>query len=322
MKNSKIRIIKTSVGSVGKVTLIRELQKSGVFVIGTDMNPMSSGLYIADKKYLVPKGNKPNFLQSMIDICKIEKPNLILPDDEFESLTLSENKNLFEKMGIILLCPDFDIIKTCFDKKKTKILLNSINIPTPKIFTSKNAQFPCIIKPNFGSGSEDVYLVRNENDLKFYISKVESPLIEEYIQGEEFSIDILSDLNSEPLSIIPRLRIQTESGISTKSIIKNEQTIINFCKKISKELKLKGPSCVQCIKNKSGIKFIEINNRFGGGSILSIYACKSIIKNLIKIAKKEKPISDFEVKDGLTMLRYYNEVFLEENDILTQNENI
>ena len=49
MKNSKIRIIKTSVGSVGKVTLIRELQKNGVFVIGTDMNPMSSGLYISDK---------------------------------------------------------------------------------------------------------------------------------------------------------------------------------------------------------------------------------------------------------------------------------
>ena len=62
MKNSKIRIIKTSVGSVGKVTLIRELQKNGVFVIGTDMNPMSSGLYISDKKYVV--GIDPNMSDS------------------------------------------------------------------------------------------------------------------------------------------------------------------------------------------------------------------------------------------------------------------
>ena len=279
MKNSKIRILKTSVGSVGKVTLIRELQKNGVFVIGTDMNPMSSGLYISDKKYVVPHGANSNFIQSIIDICKIEKPNLILANDEYEAQRLSENKKLFEEMGIILFCSDFDVIKTCFDKNKTKKFLNSINVPTPKIFTSKNAQFPCIIKPSSGSGSEDVYLVHDENELKFYLSKVEkvssNPIIEEYIKGDEFSVDILSDLNSEPLSIIPRIRIQTESGISTKSIIKNEKTIINFCKKISKELKLKGPSCVQCIKNKSGIKFIEINNRFGGGSIL-FYLCLQI----------------------------------------------
>ena len=58
---------------MGKVPLIKELQKNGVFVIGTDVNPLSSGLYISDKKYVVPKGDDPNFLQSMINICKIEK---------------------------------------------------------------------------------------------------------------------------------------------------------------------------------------------------------------------------------------------------------
>ena len=75
MRNFNVRIIKTSVGSMVKVPLIKELQKNGVFVIGTDMNPLSSGLYVSDKKYVIPKGSDPNFLQSMINICKIEKPN-------------------------------------------------------------------------------------------------------------------------------------------------------------------------------------------------------------------------------------------------------
>ena len=52
MRNFKVRIIKTAVGSMGKVPLIKELQKNGVFVIGTDVNPLSSGLYISDKKYV------------------------------------------------------------------------------------------------------------------------------------------------------------------------------------------------------------------------------------------------------------------------------
>ena len=320
MRNFKVRIIKTAVGSMGKVPLIKELQKNGVFVIGTDVNPLSSGLYISDKKYVVPKGDDPNFLQSMINICKIEKPNLLLPNEEYETLTLSKNKNLFEEMGIILLCPDFDIVKTCFDKKKTKVYLDNIGIPTPVTFTPQNAQFPCIIKPNFGRGSGNMYLVNNEKELEFYLSKVESPIIEEYIQGEEFSVDIIADLSGEPLSVIPRVRIQTESGISTKGITKNEPTIIDFCKKITKELELKGPSCIQCIKNESGVKFIEINNRFGGGSILSVHACKSIIDNLIKIAKNEKPVKDFKFKEELTMLRYYNEIFLEKGKIITTDD--
>ena len=134
------------------------------------------------------------------------------------------------------------------------------------------------------------------------------------------SVDIIADLNGEPLSIIPRGRIQTESGISIKGITKNESTIIDFCKKITKELELKGPSCIQCIKNESGVKFIEINNRFGGGSILSIHACKSIIDNLIKIAKNEKPVKDFEFKEELTMLRYYDEIFLEKDKIIPAND--
>ena len=83
---------------------------------------------------------------------------------------------------------------------------------------------------------------------------------------------------------------------------------------------MKGPSCIQCIKNESGVKFIEINNRFGGGSILSIHACKSIIDNLIKIAKNEKPVKDFEFKEELTMLRYYDEIFLEKDKIIPAND--
>ncbi len=42
--------------------------------------------------------------------------------------------------------------------------------------------------------------------------------------------------------------------------------------------------------------------------------------NLIKIAKNEKPVKDFEFKEELTMLRYYDEIFLEKGKIIPAND--
>ena len=108
-----------------------------------------------------------------------------------------------------------------------------------------------------------------------------------------------------------------ESGISVKGITVNDISIINYCKKITKKLGLIGPSCIQCIKNENGIKFIEINTRFGGGAILSLEANPSIIRNLIRVAKKQEPSSKMKFKEDLVMLRYYNEVFIDKNKILS-----
>ncbi len=58
----------------------------------------------------------------------------------------------------------------------------------------------------------------------------------------------------------------------------------------------------------NNIKFTEINNRFGGGSILSIHADPSIIKNMTKIIRGQKPIKNSKFKEGLTMTRYYSEL--------------
>ena len=83
-----------------------------------------------------------------------------------------------------------------------------------------------------------------------------------------------------------------------------------------KELKLFGPSCIQCILSGSRIKFIDANCRFGGGSILSIKADSGILKNLFHIIKNKELVASSEFKENLVMLRNYKEVFLDEASIL------
>ena len=76
----------------------------------------------------------------------------------------------------------------------------------------------------------------------------------------EYTIDVFSDMKSNVLSVVPRIRLQTKAGISTKGKIVRDKYIEAQCRKLAKFLKLKGPSCIQMKEDeKRNPKFIEVN---------------------------------------------------------------
>lgn len=321
-KKDNIKIVRSAVGSLPSIAIINELRRARVKVVGIDSDYLSVGFHFCDKKYIVPKGNAPKFLDEILRICNIERPDLILPGPEEEIQILSLNKHRFLKRGVIVLCPDYETVRICSDKLKTYKFFEESDISYPKIYNKKNVRFPCIIKPRFGRGGKDVHIARNKKEMNFYLSKIKNSIIQEFIEGTEYSIDIFSDTNGNVLSIVPRIRIKTESGISIKGITVYDKHIIKECERIAAKLKLIGPSCIQCIKNKSGIRFIEINMRFGGGSILSLKANSSIIKNLIRIGRRQTPKAQRNFKKGLMMLRYYNEFFFQKRNMLSLDSDL
>lgn len=320
MVKEGIKIIRSAVGSMPSWGLIEELQKVGMEVIGLDSNPLSFGLYLLKRNYVIPRGDEPNFINEILNTIDKEHPDAILSGPEEELLTLSKNKRRIEERGTLLLCPDYEYVEICTDKKKTNDAFERIGIPTPEIFDLNSAKFPCIIKPRFGRGSSDIYIAKEEGDLQFYLKNIEEPVVQEFVRGEEYTVDILADKDGNALSVVPRLRLGIESGISVKGKTVYDKEIIDYCKKIAKELKLFGPSCIQCIRNDDGVKFIEVNTRFGGGSILSIKADPTIIPNLIRMIKREKPEPSSGFKEGLVMLRYYSEVFILGEEIKKSGE--
>ena len=316
MKGEGITVLRSAVGCLSAMALINELKKKNVRVIGIDCNPLSAGLYLCDKNYVVPRGDDPAFLGEILKICNVEKPNAILSGPEEEILVLSKNKRLFEELSVLVLCPDYDTVTVCADKAETYKMFKRYDISAPEIYGGGNVKFPCLVKPRFGRGGRGIFKVNDADELEFYLKRVGDPLIQEFVDGVEYTIDTFADLNGNPLSIVPRIRLQVESGISIKGMTVHDKEIIDRCKRIVKKFKLIGASCIQCIKNDEGIKFTEVNTRFGGGSILSVKADPSIISNLIKIVKGERPNPSKGFKEGLVMLRYYSEVFIPRDELL------
>jgi len=316
--SEQIKIIRSAIGSMPSWGIINELLHHGVEVIGIDSDPKSFGLYKLKKKYVVPCGDHPDFIDFIKGIVKNDACNAILSGPEEETISLSRNRSFFEEMDCTLLMPEYDDAIICADKTETRLFFNKNGIPTPVTFTDpESIIYPCLIKPRFGRGGTDVFRINSKNEFQFYYDKVKNPIIQELIQGEEYSVDILADRSGNALSIVPRLRIGIDSGISVKGVTVFDHEIITYCEQIVKKLRLFGPSCIQCIKNPEGIFFFDINARFGGGSILSIKADPTIIPNLIKLIKDEEPTPSVRFTEGLMMLRYYSEVFIQESDVIT-----
>jgi hypothetical protein len=50
----------------------------GIKLITCDMNPNSYGFHLADSSYTVPGGQDPDYIKKMLEICKKEKPDLLV----------------------------------------------------------------------------------------------------------------------------------------------------------------------------------------------------------------------------------------------------
>ncbi|GEK89303.1 D-alanine-D-alanine ligase [Alkalibacterium putridalgicola] len=99
------------------------------------------------------------------------------------------------------------------NKILAKEVMSQYGIPTPKWEVlgkdeTPETAVPCVVKPDASGSSIGVYLVEKEEDLDAAITDArkysKDVLIEEMIQGREFSIGVLEDQALPPIEIIPK----------------------------------------------------------------------------------------------------------------------
>ncbi len=309
-----MKVLLTAIGK--RVQLINHLKKSND-VIGVDCGDLAPAIQFVDKFYKIHKYNKKEYIDDLIKICKSEKVDLLIPLYEKEFSILCENRDKFKKNGTILLLSNKAVIELCNDKWETYefFLENEINTPISyckkdieqilKRENKENIQFPLIIKPRDGMGSSNVFKIKSIKELEFFKEYVDNYIIQQYVDGIEYTIDVLCDLKGNVISIVPRERIEVRSGEVCKSKAVYDKRIINSTLDLCQKLKGIGPLTIQCILTKNNeIKFIEINPRFGGGVPLSFECGVDYGKffNMFVEGKEVNPIiGEFEQR---TMLRY------------------
>ena len=314
----KVKVLITSAGSTNGVNVIKALKEQKeikFFLIAVDVNPLASGFFMTDKYYIVPRADAPDFTSTILRICKKEKIKIIIPTFSFELPIFAKNKEIFEKEGIKMAISSCETFKITEDKIETNKYFKKWKIPSPEVYTEKDfrkrkIRFPIIIKPIKASGSKNVNKVNNWDELVFFKKYISNSFIQEFVEGDEYTIDGVSDLYGKMISASPRIRLETKGGLAIKSIIVKDNKLVDYTKKIVEGFKIMGPFNIQCFKKGKNINFIEVNSRFpSGGLPLTVKAGLNIPLILIKLILGEK-INKPKIKSGLVMTRYWDAIVL------------
>ena len=163
--------------------------------------------------------------------------------------------------------------------------------------------YPCFVKPRWGSGGHNAGLCRNRNDYDFYASTCDDLLVQEFLGGTEYSVDILSDMDGNPLVAVPRERLAILGGVSLRARVTKSPEIEDLCLTMAKRLGLMGVSCIQLRRNEDGkLKFLEVNAHLAGTAIATKLAGIDLVEKLVMmVLGKPFEIPDFQ---EITVIRY------------------
>jgi len=154
--------------------------------------------------------------------------------------------------------------------------------------------------------------VENEEELEVYAGQVEDYIVQPFVSGKEYTIDIFCDWNGNPISIVPRERLQVRAGEVLKTQICMDQTMIEEARVLCAAFKPCGPMTVQLIRDSEGLDwFIEINPRFGGGAPLSMKAGARSAEAILKLMDGEE-VGEQEIADGAIYSRFDQSVCITE----------
>lgn len=293
-------------------------------VIAADSSELAPALYFADKSANLPRISEPNYIQSIIDLCNKENISIVIPTIDTDLLLLATNKvNIESKTNARVLISDEETIAVCRDKIKTQKFLEANGFGVPKMYTDEDLVFhhevnyPLFIKPVSGSSSINTFKVNNKNELDTYRKIIVNPIIQEYIEGNEFTVDVFLDFQSNIITIVPRLRIATRSGEISKGKIIKDREIIDDVSRLMNILKPIGHITVQLMKTSNGIKYIEINPRFGGGAPMSIQSGADSCEYIYRLLLGEKLEYNEDYKSNIMFLRFDRSICIDER--MTRN---
>jgi carbamoyl-phosphate synthase large subunit len=320
----RLNVLFTCIGR--RVALLESFRKAAKSLkmnacfLGTETTILSAALQLCDKAFLVKPVTDPRYIRELLEIVKANKVDLLVPTVDLDLGILARNKAAFAKLGCMVLVSDPEVVDICQDKRKTCEFLKSKGFDTPWTISSRQAlanrklKFPCFLKPWDGYASRGNAVLKTREGLRFYSKRIPNCVIQEFIEGTEYTCDVFVDFDMKVRCVVPRKRIETRSGeVSKAQVVKNKQLMRQAARIV--ELLGAGPGVITIqgfLTSAGTIKFIEINPRFGGGAPLAIKAGANFPKWILQQLIGQMPKIAFDgFKDKLIMLRYDNEVWLE-----------
>jgi len=258
--------------------------------IGTDADPFSWGLYVADRRELVPAATAPEYLDRVRELIAAHGAAAVIPGTEVEAALLAAHR---DELSVPVIANESHLMALMMDKKLAETKLRELGVASIPSYpwdkrhrAADDFGFPLFVKPTRGTGgSRGVHLVTNRIELEAlapFVNVESAPIIQPYLgDGEaEYTIGVVSDRSGEVIdSIVIRRKLiglslldsktcgertaTVSTGISQGFVVRHSQ-IQEFCEDLARRLGSRGPLNLQLRVHNGEFYVFEIHPRFSG----------------------------------------------------------
>lgn len=199
----------------------------------------------------------------------------IIPTRDGELPFWSEKKAWLKENGIDVMVSEGHAVEFCLDKLEFYCKCRKLNIPAIDTVVDLNElkveNF--VVKDRYGAGSRRIGLNLSREQAVQHAKKLEQPIFQPFIQGQEYSVDAYVDKQGRVKGIVCRTRDIVIDGESQVTTTVDDQELAELCSSYIEKLKLFGHVVLQVlVDDERKLWIIECNARFGGASTLSIAA--------------------------------------------------
>jgi carbamoyl-phosphate synthase large subunit len=295
---------------VGKRYDIVSAFRQHAVVVAADPNPLAPAQYAADHRYPVPRIDDPDYVPALERLCERHDVRAVVPltDLDLEVLAVARRDG-----RLPAFVPDPEIARSTFDKYETHLLLERHGLPSPPTVLPGEPvpSYPVMVKPRWGSGARSIHPAPDAEAAEFFVRYVKEPtMVQRLMQGPEFSIDLLCDLDGRCLNAIPRSMLESRGGESIKGTTIDDPELVDLGRRVVEALGTRGPCTVQVFRDREiGLGITDVNTRFGGAFPAPMYAAlpgRTYPELIVRMAAGEHIEPHVgEYRADVTFTRYY-----------------
>lgn len=272
-----INVLITAAGNVfmpGTTDCLRKNRERKIRLVGADMSEDASILKMCDAAYQVPRGDSPEYVDTLLDICVKERIDVLLPIMSVELNSLADNRARFERVGTRVSVSESAALNVANNKRKLLDFLRKQGLPCAEYRVVHNVEevkeavldlgYPgkrVCVKAAEGSGSRgfrvldasvsrfDIFLYEKPTSnimrLDEFLSVLEEApmfpelIVMEYLEGAEYSVDLLAD-RGRSLVTCCRKSLRMENSIMLEAVTVDNPMVSELCEATVNALGLDG----------------------------------------------------------------------------------
>jgi len=310
MDDRRVAVILTG---VGKRYDIVSAFSAHAFTIAVDPSPLAPARYAADVALVPPRIDDPGYVPFLQEAVTRYDAKAVVPltDLDLEVLARSD---------LPAFVPEADVCRATFDKYLAHQLLKSHGLPSPPTWLPGETAdgYPAVVKPRQGSGSRSIHPCADAREAEFFAAYVKEPvMVQRFMDGPEFSVDLLCDRDGVCLNAIPRTMLESRGGESIKGTVIADAELVDLGRAVGEAIGVRGPCTVQAFRDPEiGLGITDVNTRFGGAFPAPMYAAqpgRTYPELIVRMARGEGVEPHVgEYRSGLTFTRYFWQLELDQ----------